>query len=353
MNRRITIEDVARNAGVSKVTVSYVLNGQSSKMGISPLTAERIRTVASSLGYRANAIAKSLSTRRTDTLAVLFQSGAYFSYWSGFTSEVMRGVSEACYQEGFDVMLHTKPAANPVDEAAALDDGRVDGALILRDEDDATFLHLVERRLPCVQFFTHSDQLDIPSVDCNNFLGGKLATEHLIAQGHTRIAMFSGGQRSVSSKERVAGYRQSLSDASLIWNPDHLYFVTDRDKDLDTILRLLNSDDAPTALFVWSDDTALTLIRDLRREGIRVPEDLSVVGYDSLAAAEMAEPPLTSVRQPVREMASEATRMLIQLVRGTTIPIRQVILDPVLDIRSSTCIPQSAKISAFRNTTRI
>ncbi len=349
MNRRITIEDVARGAGVSKVTVSYVLNGQSAKMGISAATTERVRDVASNLGYRANAIARSLSTRRTDTLAVLFQSGLYFSSWSNFTSEVMRGVSEACYVEGFDLMLHTKQAANPDDEASALDDGRVDGALILRDEDDETFLKLVERRLPCVQFFTHNDRLDIPSVDCNNLLGGQLATKHLLQLGHTRIAMISGGQRSVSSKERVEGYRTALTEAGLHPNPEFMITATSREIDTERILEMMRSPLGPTALFVWSDDTALSLISDLRKEGIRVPEDISIIGYDSLAASEIAEPPLTSVRQPVRQMASEATRMLVQLVRGNPIPVRQVLIDPVLDVRSSSA-PALATKCASRKT---
>ena len=307
----------------------------------------RVRDVANSLGYRANAIAKSLSTRRTDTLAVLFQSGAYFSAWSGFTSEVMRGVSEACYEEGFDLMLHTKPAATTDEEAAALNDGRVDGVLILRDEDDETFLKLVEQKLPCVQFFTHSDRQDVPSVDCNNVLGGYLATTHLINQGHRRIAMFSGGHRSVSSNERVAGYRQALEEAGIDCNPDWIIPTSDRQSDLDQVLRLMQETHGPSALFVWSDDTAVTLMRDMRREGIRIPDEISIVGYDSLASAEMSEPPLTSVRQPVRQMAAEATRMLIQIVRGGNVPIRQILFDPVLDVRSSTSLARDGKISAY------
>lgn len=345
MSRRITIDDVARHAGVSKVTVSYVLNGRSAEARISASTQERVQQVASSLGYRANAIARSLSTRRTDTLAVVFQSGSYFSAWSGFTSEVMRGVSEACFEAGYDLMLHTKASVSPDDEAATLADGRVDGVLVLRDENDETLVRLLDLGTPCVQFFTHSEGLDVPSVDLDNELGGRLATEHLLSLGHRRIAMVCGSSRSVSSMARVMGYQNALTNAGIACRPEWIVSIASYEDDTAPILRVLSEPDPPTALFVWSDDIALMIMRDLRSEGIRIPQDLSIVGFDSLATAENASPPLTSVRQPIRTMAAEATRMLISRVRRQPIDSPKIYFDPILDIRASTA-PLSSDITS-------
>lgn len=342
MSRRITIDDVARYAGVSKVTVSYVLNGRSADVRISADTQLRVREAAKSLGYRANALARSLSTRRTDTLAVVFQSGSYFSAWSAFTSEVMRGVSEICFQAGYDVMLHTKAVTSPEDEAANLSDGRVDGLLVLRDEDDETLLRLIEHGVPCVQFFTHSEGLDVPSVDLDNELGGRLGTQHLIDLGHRDIAMVCGSSHSVSSSERVRGYQSALRQAGIEPRPDWIIPATHYEADMRPIVEMLSSPGAPTAVFVWSDDIALMVMRDLRMAGIRIPQDLSVVGFDSLPAAETAVPALTSVRQPVRTMAAEATRMLIQTLQGRPIATPKVCFAPILDVRASTAPPRPA-----------
>lgn len=336
MSKRITIDDVARHAGVSRVTVSYVLNGRSLQARISPATQEKVHAVASLLGYQANALARSLSTQRTDTLGVVFQSGSYFSAWSSFTSEVMRGVSEASFEAGFDLLLHTKGVASPKEEAANLSDGRVDGVLILRDEGDPTLEHLVNRGIPCVQFFTHSEDLDVPSVDLDNELGGRLATDHLLSLGHRKIAMVCGSPHSVSSMERVAGYRGALKQAGIESKPEWLVNAGDPETDLQPFIRLLAGPDAPTAVFAWSDDIALVLLRDLRAAGIRVPEDLSLVGFDSLPAAETSVPALTSVSQPVRTMAAEAARMLIRRIRGQSIDNPKVRFKPILDIRAST-----------------
>jgi LacI family transcriptional regulator len=328
--RRITIEDVARHAGVGKVTVSYVLNGHSKHYRISEETTNRVLRVAQELQYRPNAIARSLATRRTDTLAVVFQYGSYFSTWSSFTGEVMRGIAEATVEDGCDLLLHTKHVNNSTDEAHALADGRVDGALVLRDECDPTLRELVERDFPVVQFFTHNEGLDVPWVDCDNYEGGLLATQHLIGLGHRKIAMVAGAKGSVSSNQRIAAYQASLRENGL--SPFEEF-------GFDAVLDMFRSSDRPTALFSWSDDDAITAMMHFRSMGLKVPEDVSVVGFDSSFAAATSVPPLTSVCQPIRQMAATATKMLVSIVRKREIPERQVLFQPSLDIRGSTAPP--------------
>ena len=331
--KRTTIEDVAKRAGVGKVTVSYVLNGHAKVARISEGTQKRVRDAADALRYRPNALARMLSKGRTDVLAVVFQRGSFFAGWSGFTAETMRGVSCAAVELGYDLMLHTRDLP-PAAEADALADGRIDGALVLRDADDPLLDDLVHRDLPCVRFFSRG-RGDGPFVDADNRDGGRLATAHLVGLGHRRIAMVCGPEGSDASNDRLAGYREALVDA------ERTVSIPSALSDIEPLRRLMAAPDRPTAIFCWSDEVALAALAMLRSLGLRVPEDVSLVGFDSLAACEHAAPPLTSVRQPVFEMAAEATRLLAALVRGET-PARRQILTPLsLDVRRSTAPPPS------------
>jgi DNA-binding LacI/PurR family transcriptional regulator len=339
LKRRVTIHDVAIRAGVSKVTVSYVLNGRGPEVGIKAETAQRILDAARDLNYQPNAIARMLSRRSSETVAILFHSGTSFSRSKGFNGEVLDGVSEACVGEGFDVMLHTKLVRDAQAEASSLMDGRVDGLLVLRDVGDPTFEILKSRGFPMVQFFTHSEDPEMPSVDCDNQLGGELAARHLIELGHRRIAMATGSPRSVSATERLIGFKRAVEQASLETDPEWLIPEVSLDHYVSCLLKLLKKKDAPTAIFVWYDSLAVRIMDQLREQSIRVPEDLSIIGFDSLALAETASPALTSVYQPVRQMAVEATRMLASIIRDSPPEKPQLLFPPRLDIRSSTAKP--------------
>jgi len=334
--RRTTIQDVANLAGVGKVTVSYVLNGQSKSARISNETAEKVLQAARDLNYRPNAVARMLATKETKTLAIVFQYGAYFSTWSNFTNEVMRGVCAATVELGYDLMLHTKHVGNPHTEADALADGRVDGVLILRDQDDPTLKDLLDRNFPVVQFFTRSDDARAAWVDADNYYGGQLATRHLLELGHRRIAMIRGGSGSVASNDRYNGYRDAMEGAGFVADDDYGFPIQNAEEDRERIAQLMARPDRPTAFFCWSDDTALAAIDSLRNLGYRVPEDVSVVGFDSLDVCLRSVPPLTSIRQPIREMAFDATRLLIQLIRGEPLIRKQFLYPLSIDVRGST-----------------
>ncbi len=332
--RRTTIADVAKHAGVGKVTVSYVLNGQSRSARISELTEQKVLRSAEELAYRPNALARMLVTQKSDALAVVFQYGAYFSALSSFTSEAMRGVCAACVESGFDLMLHTKAADDPMHEACALMDGRVDGVLMLRDRDDPTMAEVVANGFPCVLFFTRSDDPRVPFVDSDNYAGGRMATSHLLELNHRRIAMVMGPAGSVAGADRFNGYRNALESAGLAVRPD--YLVAGVGRDPSGFVRLLRQEDRPTAVFVWSDDDAFLCMQLALDLGLSVPGDLSIVGYDSSDACERSKPALTSVKQPVFDMAHAATLLLASLVRGTSVERTRIVFPPDLDVRGST-----------------
>lgn len=340
MSKRVTIEDVAKQAGVSKVTVSYVLNGRHREVRIAEQTVERVLNAAKKLHYRPNALARMLLSRRTDSIGVVFQFADYFSSASNFTSEVMRGVCGACVSHGFDLLLHTKPVDAGTEEANALMDGRVDGLLMLRDADDETLQNVLERDFPTVLFFTRPLKGDVPYVDADNYSGGRVATRHLIELGHKRIAMIRGSLQSVSSNDRFNGYRDAIESSGLELNKCWVINPGPSPTPTEEFVSMMSGPNRPTALFVWSDDVAFTIMGWLQELGLNVPSDVSVVGYDSSAACDRSHPPLTSIRQPVFDMAYEATDMLARIIRRAPLNRRHVLYPPTLDTRASTAAPK-------------
>src|SRR5262249_39986971 len=192
----VTISDVARETGVSKVTVSYVLNGRNTRIAISEATRARVLDAARELGYHPNALARGLARRRTDTLALVMHSPRFLSGGSGFTHALMRGILVGAHDQGFDVIVHTKPLAAVRDEVLALTDGRADGALLLRDLEAPLVELLAQRDFPFVQIFSRSLVPGVWFVDCDNVAGGRLATDHLLDLGHRRIGHVGGNLHS-------------------------------------------------------------------------------------------------------------------------------------------------------------
>lgn len=338
MAQRATIMDVARLAGVSKVTVSYVLNGQAASARISEKTRTRVLAAADELGYSPSAIARSMVTKRSETIGVVFQYAQFFASRSDFTKEVMLGISQAVVSEGYDLMLHTKPVLDARSEVAALTDGRVDGVLVLRDYDDEALNQLIERGFPTVLFFTKTERKNVPFVDSENLDGACQATEHLISLGHTRIGMICGNPRSTSAIDRFRGFKETMERHGLKIEDRHILRVPPG-IEIETITTFLRSPDRPSALFCFSDEFAFMVLRVARTLGIKVPADLSVVGFDSLSSCETSNPPLTSVRQPVAEMARTATEMLVKIARKDKPEQLQVLFRTELDVRASTAPP--------------
>jgi LacI family transcriptional regulator len=270
-----------------------------------------------------------------------------FSGWSGFINELMRGASDKACELGYDLMLHTKSQSTLDAEMAALTDGRADGALLLRDYDDPLAESLAERGFPCVQIFSHSSNPALYSVDCDNYHGGLLATEYLIGLGHRRIGHIGGPDRSAAAHNRKRGYEAALEKAGLSVCPQWYTRIiygggdpTHTGADLTPLAEIMTGPDSPTALFCWSDDVAARALRFLRGTlGLRVPEDVSILGCDSTPLCENTLPRLTSVRQPVYEMAACGVETLVQLIHREGVDEPRIRFSPSLDLRDSCCTP--------------
>jgi LacI family transcriptional regulator len=341
-----TIRDVARQAGVSTATVSYVLNGRASVMRITDETKERILRAVSDLSYHPNALARGLARKQSNTIAIVMQFPALFSRWSGFTNDLMRGVTDAAIEAGIDVMMHTRaievtpdetPGSRAAKEVAALTDGRADGALLLRDLDDPLASALSQNGFPAVLMFTRSPDPVQWFIDCDNVCGADMATKHLLEMGHSRIVHLAGSLHSAPVLDRKEGFIRALREAGIAhpqaWVVEEVYPASDFSAAVAPFTR--PKGERPTAVFAWSDDVAMHLLQELRGIGLSVPRDVAIVGFDSTVLCDHMDPPLTSVRQPVYDMAKEAVRMLCARIAGEPLEERRRLVPPTLDIRKS------------------
>jgi LacI family transcriptional regulator len=330
-----TIHEVAKRAGVSAATVSYVLNNRPGAVRISDRTKERIWNAVRELGYHPNALASGLAGKRTHTVALVMQYASIFSGWSGFTSAMMHGVIEAANAHDLDLLLHTRERADVRAEALALADGRVDGALLLRDWDDPLIDLLADKGIPTVLIFSRSRNATVPYACCDDELGGRLAAEHLIGLGHRRILHVTGSTHSSAALDRLRGFEDALRNADIEPDPTLVVEMPHGAERSDVIGAALRRKPGVTAVFAWSDDAALRVIAEAREMGIRVPEDLSVMGFDSTEVCDHVTPPLTSVAQNIPAIAREGVRMLSALIQGADGEIRSTVVPPELHIRGS------------------
>ena len=339
--KRATINDIARIVGVSKVTVSYVLNAREGRVKITERTRQRVFEVAKELNYSSNALARSLANRKTNTLTLVTQDPRILSADSAFVTQLVRSVAKAAFEAEYDLILHTKPAADINAEVSAIMDGRVDGALLLRDRDDPVGQTLTERGFPNVNIFSHGTSPNEISVDIDNVRGEAMAVEYLIGLGHKRIAHISGSLSSAAILERVQGYRLAMDAANLPIHENWVVNIPNPQADYAGLNDLLNSPDAPTALVVWSDDVAMAAMVYLRSQfGLSVPEDLSVVGFDSTSICNLCMPRLTSMRQPIEEMAATAVKTLVDAIEKRPILENRIVFKPELVERESCAAPK-------------
>ncbi|HET8605979.1 MAG TPA: LacI family DNA-binding transcriptional regulator [Gaiellaceae bacterium] len=328
---RPTIYDVARLAGVSTATVSRALNGSAR---IAPATRQAIDAAVAQLGYRPNTIARSLVTRSTQTIAMLLPDVT-----NPFYAALVHGVQQAALERDYTMLLCTTEG-DPDQERRYLEllhAKQVDGVLVdglaLAGERVAPFLR---DGLPIVCLDRDVDSATIPVVQVDNVLGARIATEHLLGLGHTEVAHVRGPAVGIAD-DRVAGYREALAAAGTSPRPEAVVEGDWTDEGgFRAVRRLLDAGVRFTAVFAANDLSAIGAINALGGAGLRVPGDVSVVGFDDLRLGAYTTPPLTTVRQPAGALARRATEILIGLVQGAQPPSAEPRLAPELVVRQST-----------------
>jgi LacI family transcriptional regulator len=336
---RATIRDIASAAGVSIATVSRVLND---RPDVAPETREAVLEVVRQHSFATNRSARALSGGRTGLIGMTtpMMQAAYFAF-------VLSGASEALYEQ--DMRAIVCPTLHQHEREVTLLDrlmhGTTDGAIIQLPEETSDELKalldqgypvvVVDPRLPLDE--------DIPCVSASHAAGARAATKHLLALGHRRIGAITGPNGWVATEERRNGYHAALAAVGVLPDPElEVEGNWQIQTGFDAAAKLLDLPQAPTAIFAFNDNMAIGTVQAARERGLRVPEDLSVVGFDDLEEAALVTPALTTVRQPLAEMGRMAVSLLLRLLDKQRVEAMRVELATRLVLRNSTASPRES-----------
>jgi LacI family transcriptional regulator len=307
--RRVTIEDVAAEAGVSIATVSRVMHN---KDGVAPGTYTKVQAIIDQLGYESSLVARSLRSRRTNVL------GFSVNEIEPYSAELLKGAARALHGSGYELIVYAGGHSGPEKAGwerrhlSRLGGTLTDGIVLVTPE----VLDVdVDTLTPVVAVDPHVGASSFPTVASDSLTGAMAATEYLLSLGHRRIGHLSGRPDLRSSELREQGYRQALDEAGIPFDPD-LVKVGGYDPDtaLGPARELLGLPDRPTAIFAANDVSAIQTMNVARELGISVPDELSVVGFDNIPESVLAEPALTTIDHAIQDQGFEAALMLIRLI---------------------------------------
>ncbi|MBF5033710.1 MULTISPECIES: LacI family DNA-binding transcriptional regulator [Micromonospora] len=337
---RPTLDAVAARAGVGRGTVSRVVNGSPQ---VSPEARAAVQQAIAELGYVPNRAARALVTQRTDSVALVVSESGERVFTEPFFAAIVRGVSSGLVETPMQLWLAM--VQSPIERERVehhLTNQHVDGVLLLslHDADPLPTL-LEERGLPTVlggrpARMLHPNAQPAWFVDMDNVGGARQAVEHLFRQGRRRVATIAGPQDMGAGLARLSGYQEAVRASGSRVDPGLIaYGDFSEGSGTAAMRRLLDVCPELDAVFVASDLMAFGALRALREAGRRVPEDVAVIGFDDAPIARQAEPPLTTVFQPVEEMGRQMARLLVSRIRGEEVPSPHVLLDTELIHRAS------------------
>lgn len=339
--RRPTSADVAARAGVSRTTVSFVMNDRPGT-NISLLTRERVLEAAVALGYHPHASARGLAGGKSNTIGFVLRQSPEQVAGDAVLVETLRGLASAARTAGFRVMVEPLDPTEGTYEAL-LRAQHADGIVVSGPRvDDVALVRLAHDGFPIV-LQGSLPGIEAPSVDVDNVSGARSAVEHLIGLGHVRIACITNAPLAyTAAQERLDGYRAALRDAGIAVD-ERLVAEADFDagsghRVMAALLRETGPDgprDRIDAVFVASDVVAFGALAAIREAGLRVPDDISVVGFDDIALAAFYDPPLTTIRLPAYDLGLAVGAALLDRVAGRPVPDR-TLLPTELIVRSST-----------------
>lgn len=335
-----TINDVAELSGVSIGTVSTVLNN--APRPVRPETRLRVLAAAKRLNYHPNAMASGLVRRRMDTIGVL--SGVFAAVdvvSDSYASGVLQGILSSASESGVHVTLFTKFWQDSAHSAAAYRDRRTDGMVVIAPDIDSDMIDVLSSfglTLVTISALPHEE---IISVDVDNDLGARMAADYLCDLGHNRIAHIAGNAKQLSARERKDGFTAALANRGVPLNDDYTFSAKYSGETVENaVRRMMSLPVPPTAVFAGNDTIARKIVDVASQIGVRIPDDLSVIGFDDSPAARMQEPLLTTIHQPLKEVGALAASILIDLINGKTRPVTRHLFRPALVIRATTSAPR-------------
>jgi LacI family transcriptional regulator len=330
------MRDVAEQAGVSVTTVSHVINNS---RPVNPETRTRVEQAMQVLGYQPNVLARSLRRGKTHTIGVILPDNA-----NPYFAEVVRGIEDTSFAQGYSVILCNSD--NDLDKehlyTNVLIEKQVDGIIfVAAGLSEENISNLQKRGVPSVLVDRQVPGVQLDSVFADNQAGGFLATNHLVGLDHTSIACITGPRGVLSSSERVAGYRQALEAAGLHPNPEWLVEGDFQyQSGYSAAQQLLQDDNTPSAIFACNDLMAIGAYRYAHENRLRIPQDISIIGFDDIRLAEFTNPPLTTVHQSKARMGTQAAELLLERIANEDLAIRQEIVAVQLVVRASTAQKQ-------------
>ncbi|MGF1684790.1 HTH-type transcriptional repressor PurR [Photobacterium minamisatsumaniensis] len=327
-----TIKDVARMAGVSTTTVSHVIN---KTRFVAEATQKKVLSAVDELNYAPSAVARSLKCNTTRTIGMLVTKST-----NPFFAEVVHGVEEYCYGAGYTLILCNTEGnlEKQRDYLRMLAEKRVDGLLVMCSDLDENLLGLLERQkdLPMVVMDWGPESPHTDKIQDNAELGGYVATKFFIEHGHQAIGCLTGHSDKAACRERLKGFKKAMSEADLEVHPD---WVLEGDFECESAVeaaeKFIAMDKRPTAIFCFNDIMAMGMISTFSQAGIRVPEDISIIGYDNIDLAPYFSPPLTTIHQPKRRLGKTAIEILLERVKDKDHEHRIFEMIPELVIRKS------------------
>lgn len=328
-----TIYDVAREAGVSMATVSRVVNGNPN---VKPTTRKKVLEAIERLGYRPNAVARGLASKRTTTVGVIIPDIS-----SIFFAELARGIEDIATMYKYNIILcnSDQNKEKEIHLINTLLEKQVDGIVFMGGQITEDHVEQFKRSpVPIVLSATIDPKKEFPSVNINYEEAAYDAVKFLIENGHKKIGMLTGSlEDPVNGYQKYSGFRKALEDSGITFNEDYVV-VGDYtyDSGIEAMETFLNIKERPTAIFAGTDEMALGIIHGAQDRGLRVPEDIEVIGFDNTRLAAMVRPTLTTVVQPMYDIGAVSMRLLTKYMNKEEVTDEVVLLPHRIEYRQST-----------------
>ncbi len=321
-----TISDIARIAGVSKATVSRVINNN--EKGVGKETRERILAIIKENNYRPNALARSVATSKSMTIGIVIPDIS-----NPFFPKLVRGITDYVSSLGYAALLCNSDSNSELEKqyVCMFEEKRVDGLILaIENKDIAKYINI-----PCVYIDRIASGNKQASVSINNFNGGAIVGDHLIKTGAKNIAFIGGERKLINSAQRLAGFKDALSSHSYELPDEAIFFGNfSIDTGYEYTKKLIASGTEFDAIFAACDLIAVGALKALKESKLSIPSDVQVVGFDDIMIAELLG--ITTIVQPVYEMATEAARMLIDIIEEKTSTTKHITIEPTLIVRDTT-----------------
>jgi len=338
---RPTSADVARLAGVSRTTVSFVLNNVP-ETGIPESTRLKVQNIARQLNYHPNINGRKLATGKSMMVGLVQIQTPEQALNDAFVLQVLIGLEEAAKNNNFHILLKHISHSNSNDYADLFSENHVDGIILSGPlQHDETLEKLYTDGHPVI-LLGQMPGTPLPFVDINAELGSEIAVNHLISLGHRRIALITNTRREYSSAlQRESGYLKAMKKAGLDVDQECILegnFTPS--SGYDATKKLLSLPTRPTAIFIASDVVAIGALQAIKQANLSIPQEISIIGFDDIPMAKYFDPPLTTIRLPAYALGFGAGERLIRLIRGDILEEKEVFLDTELVIRESTALAQ-------------